>query len=300
MHPRIVGGLIAAALLVLACGGAAAPAAPESPSAGGPSVIPLIVSFEQVVGPNRFVFSLIDPATNQPVARPDRPVSVAFTDPSGATSEPLTAQFIWAIEDNRGVYVVEPTFGTVGAWKGAFTTSGANGTPETIEVGFDVREQGTTVAVGEQAPIVDTPTLDDVGGNVAAVSTDPDPEPAFYERSVADLLDEGTPFVLVFATPKFCKSAQCGPTLERVKAVAAQRPDFSFVNVEPYELDVVDGALQPRLTPDGQLDPVEAADAFGLLTEPYVFVIDGEGTVAAAFELIFSEDELLAAIEAAA
>ena len=301
VNSRIVGGLIAVALIVAACGGSAPPASPDAtPSAaGGPSVIPYIVTLEQAVGPNRLLFTLLDPDTNASVAAPDLPVSVAFTDPAGVAGTAMEAPFIWAIEDSRGVYVVKPTFGSAGTWKAAFTTAGATGAPETIVVSFDVREDGTTVAVGEQAPSVKTPTLADVGGNVGAISTDKEPTSAFYERSVDELLAAKTPFVLVFATPKFCTSAQCGPTLERVKAVAAQRPDFTIVNVEPYELDFTDGALQARRDANGQLQAVPASDAYGLVTEPWIFVIDGSGTVTASLEGIFTDEELLGAIDAA-
>ena len=58
------------------------------------------------------------------------------------------------------------------------------------------------------------------------------------------------PFVVVFATPKFCKTAQCGPTLDRVKPIAAAHPDVTFINVEPYQLEPIDGQLQPVLTGD--------------------------------------------------
>ena len=299
VRSRILGGLVAVALVVAACGGSAAPngSGPE-PSAGRPSVIPVIVTVEQIVGPNRLLFSLRDPGTKEPVARPDRPVSVAFTDPAGVAGAAMDGRFIWAIEGSRGVYVVNTTFGSAGTWKAAFTTMGATGAPETIVVSFDVREQGTTVSVGDQAPSVKTPTLADVDGNVAAISTDPEPVPAFYEHSVDELLGASTPFALVFATPKFCKSAQCGPTLERVKAVAAQRPGFTVVNVEPYQLDYTDGALQLRLDANGQLQAVPASDAYGLVTEPWVFVIDGGGTITTSLEGVFADEELLAAIDA--
>ena len=52
-----------------------------STSAGKPSVIPVIVSSQQAVGPNRFVFSFLDPKTNLPAASPDRTASVAFIAP---------------------------------------------------------------------------------------------------------------------------------------------------------------------------------------------------------------------------
>ena len=151
---------------------------------------------------------------------------------------------------------------------------------------------------GEDAPSVDTPTLADVGGDVAKVSTDTDPDPAFYETSIADALAAKEPFVLVFATPKFCQTKTCGPTLEKVKAVAADHPDVTFINVEPYLLEDVDGQLQPDLSADGKLQPAPATTAYGLLVEPFVFVVDGDGVVTDSYELIFTTEEIDAALDA--
>ena len=105
-------------------------------------------------------------------------------------------------------------------------------------------------------PPSDTPTLADVGGDVTKISTDDEPVEAFYETSIADAVAAKEPFVVAFATPKFCQSQQCGPTLDRLKPIAAAHPDVTFINVEPYQLEVVDGQLQPVLTGDpAQLTP---------------------------------------------
>ena len=98
--------------------------------------------------------------------------------------------------------------------------------------------------------------------------------------------------MLVFATPKFCQTAVCGPTLEKVKTIAAAHPDVTFINVEPYQLEVVDGQLQPRLSASNQLQAVPATDAYGLLSEPFVFVVGSDGVVKASFELIFTTEEI--------
>ena len=139
-----------------------------------------------------------------------------------------------------------------------------------------------------------------VDGDLARISTDAAPDPAFYEVSVRDALAAHDPFVLVFATPKFCASAQCGPTLERVKAVAAGVPDVTFINVEPYVMEFVDGSLRPKL--DTSVDPPVLIPAqptvdWGLLSEPWVFVVDGDGIVTASFEGVIADSELVAAIE---
>ena len=106
------------------------------------------------------------------------------------------------------------------------------------------------------------------------------------------------PFVLIFATPKFCASAQCGPTLDRIKPYAAKYPTVTFINVEPYKLKLVDGVLQADVDPQGQLQTVPATDEWHLFSEPNVFVVDRNGIVTANFELIFSDAELTAALDA--
>jgi hypothetical protein len=47
----------------------------------------------------------------------------------------------------------------------------------------------------------------------------------------------------------------------------------------------------------GNLTPVEATIAYKLSTEPYVFVVGSDGKVAASFELVFSPEEIEAAIK---
>ena len=301
-----------AAVLVAACGGGvAAPAGTGSPapsasplpsaSSGSSqaSVIPLIVSSQQVVGSNRFVFSFLDPATNLPAATPERSAALAFiapgeTEPGTAT----TAEFLWAIEGSRGVYVANVEFAAAGDWKAVFVTE-APGTPqEAIAVSFQVHETGTTLPIGARAPASDTPTGDDVGWDLAKLSTDTNPDPAFYQLSIADALAAGRPFVVAFATPAFCQTAQCGPTLDKVKAVSKSAPPtVAFINVEPYQLALTEGRLQPVLDASNQLQPVPVVSEWGPLSEPWVFTVDADGVVRGSFEGVLGEEELKAAIE---
>ena len=104
-----------------------------------------------------------------------------------------------------------------------------------------------------------------VGGDLAKISTDAKPDPAFYQTSVADALAAQKPFILIFATPKFCTSQQCGPTLDHFKPIAAAHPDVTFINVEPYKLQVKDGSLQPVLDANNGLIATDISNAWGLL-----------------------------------
>ncbi|TMD26627.1 MAG: hypothetical protein E6I94_10415, partial [Chloroflexi bacterium] len=72
-----------------------------------------------------------------------------------------------------------------------------------------------------------------------------------------DAIKGHIPFVLVFATPAFCTSRQCGPTLDQVKAVAHETQKVSFINVEPYKLEYANDRLQPVLDANGQLQATD-------------------------------------------
>lgn len=268
-----------------------------------PSVFPQIINPSGAIacGATRLMFSFLD-KDNTPVAAPDRTVEVALFDLGANANDAVVTgagTFIWAIEPTTGVYVIDVDFPTSGTWGAEFRTAVGDAAPEAIRMTFEVQPASAVVSVGERAPASDTPTLDDVGGDVAKLSTDDSPVPAFYETSVADALAAKRPFVLVFATPKFCASAQCGPTLDRLKPLAAEHPDLTFINVEPYQLKEVDGQLQPVTTGDPPvLTPAAATTEWRLVAEPWVFVIDKDGIVRSSFMLIFSDEELEAAIAA--
>ncbi len=312
-------------LIIAACGGGGSTGPTGSPAASGadapcqatpepaaaavsewsgsqaPSVFPQIIDPGGYLacGENRLLFSFLD-AANVPVAAPERKVSLALYDLGAAPGTPAVttdATFIWAIEDEVGIYVADVDLPTSGLWGAEFTTQVDDAAPEFIRLTFPVRPERAVVSVGDPAPASDNPTLADVDGDVSRISTDDEPVEAFYEVSVADALAAHEPFVLVFATPKFCASAQCGPTLDRLKPIAAANPDLTFINVEPYLLEEVEGQLQPVLT-DRQLTAAPATEAWKLPTEPWIFVVDGDGIVRASFALIAGDEEIEAAIAA--
>ena len=298
MNPRSrSAGLLAVLLVIVACSPSGGRPTPSPSPTGGASasagsVLPTIISRELVSGPNRVIFSFLDASGTRPVAAPDRTARVQFRGPGGESVAAAAGEFVWAIEGVSGVYVTHADFPVAGAWTAVFATAAPGSPEESIPFSFDVKADASVVVPGETAPSVDTPTLADVGDDVTKISTDATPVPAFYETSVADALAAHDPFVLVFATPKFCQTAVCGPTLEKVKEVAAAHPDVTIINVEPYQLELVDGQLQPRLSAANQLQAVPAADAYGLLSEPFIFVVGGDGVVTASFELIFTTDEI--------
>jgi hypothetical protein len=279
----------------------------QSPISGGPagsagasgatataSVIPVIISSSLAVGDNRFVFSIVDPKTQQPVGSPDTAIQVSFIPPG--TTNPtaaVPAEFVWAIQDTRGEYILHTTFPSAGDWKAVFNVQPKGGQQQAIGVQFPVAQKATVVSVGDRAPDTKTPTLSDVGGDIRQISTDTNPDPAFYQVSVDQALARHTPFILVFATPAFCRSAQCGPTLDFVKQAQKTAPSsVAFINVEPYVLKYADGRLQPVLDAQGNLQPTAVTNAWGLPTEPWIFAVDRNGVVQGSYEGIVTQQEL--------
>jgi hypothetical protein len=275
-------------------------ASPSAVGGTGPTRIPILVDQEDPVGNTRFLFVMTD-ASNNSIGSPDLAVSVAFYDLAKSATTPTAtyaSTFIWAIPGTKGVYVVNATFGEAGNWAAEFTST-TNGLTETTRVEFPVSATSSTPQIGAKAPDTPTPTLADVGGDVHRLSTDQAPDPDFYRVSVHDALARHEPFVLVFATPAFCQSRQCGPTLDAIKALSKDEPGIAFINVEPYEMTFANGSLQPVLDAAGNLQATDVTDRWGLLTEPWIFVVDKAGIVRGTFSLIVGADELKTAIAAA-
>jgi hypothetical protein len=262
-------------------------------------IIPFLASSEKLVGQSRLLFVLVD-QQNRPIADETLEVEIGFfdlcADPATAT-EVVTPGFAWGIVGQRAFYVATPELTQPGPWGAALAVRNpATGVTIEAKLQFTVSEGGFGPRIGDAAPAVKTLTLGDVGGDVRRISTDPTPDPAFYETSLEAALAAKEPFLLAFATPGFCKSAQCGPTLDVVKTALKTAP-IRVVAVEPYQLVYQDGRLQP-VYQDGNFVPVEAANVYGIPTEPWLFVVDADGTIAGSFEAVVGEQELVDTIRA--
>jgi hypothetical protein len=287
------------ATVIAGCSPVGTSSASSAPPSSGPTRLPILIDVQDSVGLSRFLFALAD-AQNNSIGSPDVPARVAFFDLAKSATAPtasVDARFIWTIQGTKGIYAADVNFTAAGDWAADFTTT-KDGLTETRRVTFQVADKSSTPAIGSRAPITKTPTLADVGGDVQRLSTDQHPDPSFYRVSVDQAIKKHEPFVLVFATPAFCTSRQCGPTLDAVKAIAKDAPKITFINVEPYKLLFTGGRLQPVLDARGQLQATDVTDAWGLLTEPWIFVVDRDGIVRGSYAVIASPEELKAAIAA--
>ncbi len=255
-----------------------------------------MVSNDITCGRARIVFLFLDKANND-VSAPGRTVKVAFYDLARDPNKVVATAdgaFVWTIQDERGMYIADADLPEGGTWGAEFTTTAPNAAPETIRLSFTVLDTPTSIAVGQKAPASKTPTAADVAGDLTRISTDAKPDPAFYTTSVAAALAAHKPFILIFATPKFCTSQQCGPTLDHFKPIAAAHPDVTFINVEPYKLQVTNGALQPILDSQNQLIANDFSNEWGLRSEPWMFAVDRNGVVQGSYVITITDAELTA------
>jgi hypothetical protein len=238
-------------------------------------------SSDLAVGVERLLVAVSDPVGTR-LPSPSIAVDVTVW-PEGREGETQTqeAGFIWAIPDVSGLYRAEFDFDTAGIW---MVSVEPHSGPALDVFPVAINQSPLTVAVGDPAPRSNTLTSSDAP--LEEISTATDPDPSFYLLSVADAVTSGAPTVIAFATPKFCQTAICGPTLERLQEIAPDFPEVNFIHVEVFT----------NLDDPENLEVVPAVVEWGLPTEPWVFVVDSDGIVTARFEGVVSAEEIAAAL----
>jgi hypothetical protein len=155
-------------------------------------------------------------------------------------------------------------------------------------IGNVIVDESPVPDVGEPAPASDTPTIASTGGDFSKLTTDTPPDETLLQHSVAESLEAKVPFVVTFATPEYCSSRTCGPTVDVVEDVAERYEDENvrFIHVEVYEGN----------------DPAKGFNRWmgewNLRTEPWTFLVGADGRVVERFEGAVSVLELEDAVEA--
>lgn len=136
---------------------------------------------------------------------------------------------------------------------------------------------------GQKAPKIHTPTAEDVGGDLAEITTRIPPDTQ-NKVDYADALGK-EPIVLLFATPQFCQSRVCGPVVDVAEQVKEEYGDeAAFIHMEIWkDNDPSTELVRPQVR------------AFNLPSEPWLFTIDRQGDVSSVLEGAFGP-ELLARV----
>ena len=149
-----------------------------------------------------------------------------------------------------------------------------------------VKPRSDSPAIGSRAFPSRTPTLG--SAPLSKLTTAVPPDRPLLRYSIADSLRAHVPFVVTFATPRYCESRTCGPVVDVVERV---RREFAgsgirFIHVEIYR----------------ENDPTKGENnwvrQWHLPTEPWTFVVRANGRIASKFEGALSVGELAAAVRA--
>lgn len=315
--PRLAAGLIAAgALALVGCGGSdddanvsqSAPEAASFPSADGRTLEgvlaeadsegPVVSPAGQVFyrGQNRYAFGVFTPGREQ-ITDAEVALYVAH-GANGKAQGPFPAR-VESLEvepqfesrttaddpdSARTVYVADVPLDADGEWRVGALVRDGDSLQASLAPSAVVGKFTDVPRPGDEAPRVHTPTAEEVGGDLSKIDTRVPPD-TMHEDDLADVLGK-EPVVLVFATPALCQSRVCGPTADVAEEVKSEFGDEAvFIHQEIYNDNSIDKGLRPQVR------------AYGLPTEPWVFVIDENGRIAESIEGAVSAAALERAIQ---
>ena len=284
--------------------------------------LPLVISDDLAIGEQRFQVGLLDTGedgrSQTPVAGAHLHFKFYLIDQANgsatqkfetdATPVSVTKTYTHTHEDGTvetheagetGVYIDYVTFDAAGLWGVEVTGELADGTnivgqgEQVSRLSFPVNTKARGLAVGDPAPATKQTLASDVA-DIRSIDTSQNPIPEEHNMTVADAIISGKPTVIAFATPAFCQTQLCGPMKEIFDDLYQQyKGQANFIHIEPYDVDKIrDGTC----TNYGDcLNP--AMNDFRLESEPWVFIIDAQGKVAAKYDGIASLEEMSAGLE---
>lgn len=190
--------------------------------------------------------------------------------------------------DGRGVYAADVTFDRPGFWA-AQVTAALDEESLTGRAVFEVYEDNRYPAVGERAPRTDNLTLHSDDAPREAVDSrardgEPVPDPELHRTTIADSIKRGEPALVVFATPVYCVSRFCGPITDMAAALEKEYGErVNFIHVEiwrDFQNTVVNKGAAEWVFRDGDL------------TEPWIYLIDPNGRIAARWDNVATREEI--------
>jgi hypothetical protein len=285
--------LILLAGLLASCGQAAAPAAPAAqpttPAAQGGAVTPQFAFSEAVVGRNRIAIGLL--RDGGPINDPGAKVHLRFFDLDEQNPQvKIETQATYFGEGlPAGFYVAYPTLDKAGNWGIEIQTQlSGQAQPSVSKLALQVKQNSDVPNAGQPAISVKTATAGDTP--LDQLSSGKDPNPAMYQLSLDAALASGKPTALLFATPAFCATATCGPSLSVLEGLQKTYGDkMNFIHVEVYKYPFGESAGKGELS--------APMTAWHLRSEPWLYLIDAKGTIAARFEGGITKEEIGPALE---
>ncbi len=226
--------------------------------------------------PQRFVFA---------VFRGSRPASlgpgqVVIVPPGAADGTVFdTELFKDGLPKGKGIYVTEAIFPVAGIYTAVALVQGSK-----VPFAVQVNESAVAPVVGTAAPTAASPTPTDTLG-VDPICTRK-PRCSLHDVSLSQVIGNGRPAAVMFATPALCRSQYCGPVLDQMLGVMAPyaQQGVQFAHVEIYASNR-GATLSPTV------------EAWGLPSEPWLFTVDGAGIIKERLDGAMATNEVTAALD---
>lgn len=246
----------------------------------------VLIPSEVIVGPNRFAVGIFDQGGDL-VHEAD--VHLHFYDLTDHSNPFFESEAdAYSLSTERGdvtIFAFDREFSRGGDWGVEVEVTFPDGSEAINGIRFLVTEDSPSIKPGDKAPDIHTPISADVNQNLSLLSSAEKPNPAFYLTSLDESLSSGRPTLLLFATPAFCQTRFCGPSYEIFNELYGNYNDeINFIHVEVFS-----GLPNPEIN---NYAVTPAMEKFGLLSEPWVFLIDKNGIVLYRVEGLFTLDEL--------
>jgi hypothetical protein len=226
--------------------------------------------------PQRFVFAIARGAKFASFG----PAKVGFAPPGATQASVLdTNLYKDGLPRGRGIYVVENAFPTAGVYKAVAVV-------QRKKVPFAVQVKPTAEApvAGATAPRAPSPTLTDTLG-VKPICTRT-PACPLHDVSISEMIGNGKPTAVMFATPALCQSQYCGPVLDQLLEVMG-----------PYRDGGVQMAHVEIYTSNKGATRAPTVAAWGLPSEPWLYTIDANGVIRDRLDGAIATNEVKAALD---
>lgn len=182
-------------------------------------------------------------------------------------------------------WVVYPEFSEAGAWFFELDITMSDGDSFSNSVAFNVYPTPFGIGIGQDAYPSENQIWDGES-DLGLITTASNPNPDFYEKTIADALTEDKPVVIAFTTPGLCESKLCAPVMRSIEPLQEEYGEqINFIHVEVY-------------ADFETLSWVPTMGEWGLLTEPWVYIVDRMGTVAMRLDGPVAPSELEPYLEA--
>ena len=263
------GGLVVAAAVA---GPAGAVRSSAHATVKNTALSPVVLSSDLYASPDpqRVAFAIYKGA--QPSSAGSAKLALAPPGADKGTVFPTKLQKA-GLPKGRGVFVAEALLPTEGAWNALAIVGGKR-----LPFALQVNARPAAPAVGAPAPRAASPTQANTLG-VRPICTRT-PQCPLHTVSLSDTVGSGRKVAVLFATPALCQSQYCGPVLdELLKIKRPYEEQVTFVHVDIY-------------TSSTGVEQSPTVVAWGIPSEPWLFTINGAGTIIGRLDGAFGGDEM--------